>query len=484
MERLKELLSRRGTRNMLLVLHLLMMVAAFAVFGSRPSGDQATYLGLAEGLERGAFSYWHGIIDPPPIETYRTHGYPAFLWSVRQFSQDLSAVRMAQTLLHLFTLLLLLRWAGRHPQGLLRQNVLLLLLLPQFQLLHYAHEILPEAVMVLLCTAIGLGGMGTAGMRRAWLLGLLIAAGFWVRPVLLLFPLFVLLADLFLTRGPERRLLLRQHAVTLIVFLIAAPIPFGLWNLRTHGVFKPVPISGSAVISNMGLWQHRLPAYGSMRYFHYNYFGREIVPWVDDDAAARNYAEYNVQWDRIEAAAEPFMSEADRRNIPVMEGHKDLFITRSAGYTMALDSIIRRETMASIQAEPGHYLATRAYTALRLWFTNINRPMIHWVFTPDAGDRPVVGWPASPGGWVAMLAPFLITAITFGLGGLFLLWRILRDQQRWHARRYALYLIGYLWLIHVPMSIQSRYLVPVHALVVLCIAMAWVEWRAGRDAGA
>ncbi|MCW5897651.1 MAG: hypothetical protein KIT10_00140 [Flavobacteriales bacterium] len=481
MERLERLLSQRGTRHLLLSLHMLMMVAAFAVFGKQPSGDQATYLGLAEGLERGAFSYWHGILEQPPIETYRTHGYPAFLWLVRRFAQDTTAVRVAQSVLHLLTLLLLLRWAGRRPDGLLRQNVLLLLLLPQFQLLHYAHEILPETLMAFLCTAIALTGMGTPGMRRAVLLGLLIAAGFWVRPVLLLFPLFVLLADLLLARGAERITMLRGHTITLVVFLLAAPLPFGLWNLRTHGVFKPVPISGSAVVSDLGFWQHRLPGYGSMRYFHYNFFGREILPWVDDDAAARWYTIYNAQWDRIEAAAEPFMSEADRRDIPIMDaGHKDLFITRSAGITLALDSIIRREMMANIQAEPGYYLATRCYTAIRLWITNINRPMAHWVFTPDAGDRPLVGWPAGPGGWVAMLAPFLITAVTFGLGGLFLLWRILRDRRSWHERRYALLLIAYLWMIHIPMVIQSRYLVPVHALVVASIAMAWVEWRAGR----
>ena len=41
-----------------------------------------------------------------------------------------------------------------------------------------------------------------------------------------------------------------------------------------------------------------------------------------------------------------------------------------------------------------------------------------------------------------------------------------------------LYVIAYIWLIHIPMSIQSRYTVPVHAITLACIA--WPLQRAVR----
>ncbi|MFN6114971.1 MAG: hypothetical protein ACK46C_03725 [Flavobacteriales bacterium] len=476
-------LSSKKTRLVLFCLHIVLMALGFVVFGDRPSGDQATYIRLAEGLEHGTFSYWNGIMEPPPLETYRTHGYPVFLWLVRH---DLTAARVAQNVLLLVNLLLLLQWVGKRPNGLFAQNLLLLLLLPQFQLLHYAHEILPEAVMVPLCSAVAVVGMAPPSRRRSVMLGMLIALAWWVRPVLLLFPLFVLLADLVLTRGAQRAAALRANLTTLTLFAVFAPLPFALWNLGAHGVFKPVPISGSSRIANMGFWQHRLPGYGSMHYFHYNYFGREFFPWVNDDEAAMHYARYNEQWERIEAAAIPFMTASDKTNIPIMEAsYPDLFVTRSARLTVALDSLIARETMASIKAEPGFYLATRLYTAARLWITNINRPMERMVFRPEPGVRPVVGTANGIKGWLGMLAPFLLSFVTFGIGGIFLVVCVIRYRQQWHERRYALFLVGYIWVIHIPMAIQSRYTVPVHGVVIALIAVAAVEQflsRQGRTA--
>lgn len=470
----QRILSSRKTRLVLFVLHIVMMVMGFWVFGGRPSGDQATYIRLAEGLEQGTFSYWVGILEDPPQETYRTHGYPVFLWLV---NQNITAARVAQNVLLLINLLLLLLWVGKGPNGPLKQNVLLLLLLPQFQLLHYAHEILPEAVMLPLCSAVAVVGMAPHSIRRSILLGVLIALAWWIRPVLLLFPLFVLLADLLLNRGADRWTALRADLITLVLFVLLAPLPFALWNLGAHGVFKPVPISGSSVISNMGFWQHRLPGYGSMHYFNYNYFGREFYPWVSDDEAAMHYAHYNEQWERIEAAATPFMSSSDKANIPIMEGsYPDLFVTRSARLTVALDSLIARETMASIRTEPGYYLATRAYTAIRLWITNINRPMERMVFRPEPGVRPMVGNAIGLKGRLGMLAPFLLSFVTFGIGGIFLLYCILRDRKRWHERRFALMLVLYIWVIHIPMAIQSRYTVPVHGIVIALITVAAVEY--------
>jgi len=64
------------------------------------------------------------------------------------------------------------------------------------------------------------------------------------------------------------------------------------------------------------------------------------------------------------------------------------------------------------------------------------------------------------------------------------LYTIFRDRERWFPRRYLLYMIMYVWLIHVPMVIQSRYTVPVHVLAILCITLALTDrYSAGSVEG-
>ena len=477
LNRVRARLASPATGRMLLALHVLVLVASFVVFEPTASGDQATYIGLAEGLEQGTFSYWNGIYDPPPLETYRTHGYPAFLVAVRWFSHSDFAIKLAQALLYLAALWLAWRWLSRPPNDRSVGSVFLLLMLPQAQMLFYVHRVFPEIPMALCCTlAVVLGTRRQLGFRGILMLGLVLAAAFWVRPVMLLFPVMVLLGEFVLLRGAERMASIRGVLMYTAVFAVCGPLPFAAWNHAAHGTWRPVPISGSAVISNIGFWQLRLPGYGSRHYFQLNYFGREVVPWVSADEAEAHYARYQEQWRRIDAVAAAGITARDRELLPAMAAdHYALFATRSAPYTLALDRAIAAENRKAILAEPGYYVATRVYTAVRLWITNINLPMQHVVYGPEPGARPAVGRPAGLAGWATAMVPFAISAVTFGLGGLLLVWRIMRNRKDWLAFRYALYLIAYLWVIHIPMSMQSRYLVPVHIVTVACIAIALVR---------
>jgi hypothetical protein len=45
-----------------------------------------------------------------------------------------------------------------------------------------------------------------------------------------------------------------------------------------------------------------------------------------------------------------------------------------------------------------------------------------------------------------------------------------RRRSRWLPHRFTPLLIVYAWLIHMPMSIQSRYSVSVHRVVFFCCA--------------
>lgn len=459
----------------LIVVHVLMLLAVL-VMPHVPSADEPTYVALAESMDQGGFSVWADRYDPPPVDTHRTHGYPAFVWLLRRLSERAMIIFVAQALFHLTTLLLILRYLGQQPKGTFKSNVFLVAMLPQLQLLHYVGQVFPEVLMSFLCTAIALSyARGGNGAKDLALRVVLLAVAFWVRPVMLLFPLFVLVADLLVLRGPVRLSSARAHAVVLLVMAMLGPVPFAYWNHANHGVWKPVPISGSAVISNMGIWQLRLPGYGTMHYFQHSMFGREFIPWVSDSAAAGHYVRYQEQWRRIDAKADPFRSAEDLERVPLMMADPQRFAARSPGYTIALDRAIAEENRVMIKAEPFYYLATRLYTAARLWVTNINLPMERVIYKPTPGAYPQVGRPQGLAAWAKLLVPFTITFISFGVGLIFLFVSVIRGRHAWISRRYLLYMILYVWLVHIPMVIQSRYTVPIHVLAILCISLALTD---------
>lgn len=486
--RILDLLDRPSFRTLLLVLHVL-IVCVVVIKDNVRSPDEATYMGLARSMEKGGYSVWQDILDPPPTDVVRTHGYPTFLFLIAKLGGDRRAVFAVQALLYLgmLTILLSLLAAGKgNVVG--RQNIFLLIMLPQFQIVYYVGQIFPEILMAF---------AGVMAVFLAWrrdrlshqvILGAVLAIGFWVRPVFLLFPLFMLLADLVLVKGMERWKTMKWNVLALFFFLLLGPLPFTLWNLNAHGVARPVPLTGSALISNLGIWQLRLPGYGTMHYFQYNYFGREIIPAVDPDEAEMYYQRYQEQWSRIDSVTRGSMTQQDEVLLPLME-QDSLYVTRSPEYTVALDRAIASENRRMILDEPMHYLATRLYAAVRLWVTNINLPMEKIVYRPTPGVRPVVGKPVGLMGWAKALVPFLITVSTFGVGIPLLILSVWRDPRRWYDRRYMLYLIGYVWMIHIPMVIQSRYTVPVHGLAIACFAFMISDRRSrgqveARPAGA
>jgi hypothetical protein len=478
--RFNEAIGSSRLRTVLIVMHLALLAAVLMQDHVR-SPDEATYRALARSMEQGRFTIWLDILDPAPPDVVRTHGYPAFLLLVSQVSGSVHAVYVAQALVYLgmlaLVLLLLAQEGGRVVR---RQNLFLLLMLPQFQVFYYVGQVFPETLMTFLNVWVALLALREPTRKRLLLLAMVLAISFWVRPVMLLLPLFILVGDLVLVRGAARWHRLRANALVLLVFLLLGPLPFTLWNIRAHGVASPVPLTGSALLTNLGFWQLRLPGYGTMYYFQYNTFGREIIPLVSEEAAEQYYLAHEEQWSRIDSTTRHSMTRLDSLQIPLM-WIDTMYITRSAAYTVALDRTIAAENRRMIREEPLYYLGTRIYAAVRLWITNINLPMEKVVYTPTPGVRPKVGRPAGVKGWAKALLPFVITGTTFGIGLPLLARAVWRDRRRWFQRRYLLYLIVYVWLVHVPMVIQSRYTVPVHALAIACFAMMLVDRMERRE---
>src|SRR5262249_41184649 len=106
-----------------------------------------------------------------------------------------------------------------------------------------------------------------------------------------------------------------------------------------------------------------------------------------------------------------------------------------------------------------------AYTAVRLLVTGTNRS--------DDSSGAV--------GLANRYYPTFITGLTFGGGALLLLLAVRARVFPVRACSPMIALFVYAWLIHVPMAIQARYLVPVHLTWIALIAVSVVALMVKRE---
>jgi hypothetical protein len=62
----------------LIALNAFASIVIFIVFRKELGGDSLTYMGLAEGIQHGRYSYFWFFEDYLP-DTFRNQGYPLFL---------------------------------------------------------------------------------------------------------------------------------------------------------------------------------------------------------------------------------------------------------------------------------------------------------------------------------------------------------------------------------------------------------------------
>lgn len=471
LDRIINLLRHRVVFLLLLAANALVSGVLIWILRDTVSGDHFTYLKLADGLRLGRYSLWYDL-EPYPPDTFRTPGYPAFILLIRLATPDapdVAAVRMVQVVLYVVAIGLALKLIDHYLPGCyLPKNLFLVLLLPNLQLTYYLPALLPEALMifvVLLYLSLEIRLEGGRWYRLV-ALGLVMAVLYTIRPIFLCLPAFRLLAQLFLFR--EWRRLLAFNGVVLVVFG-ATITPYALWNRQHHGIFSPTPVEGPAPNVHLGFWQHRLPGHTTLHYWRHTYMGEEILPLVRAAHVPAYIAGYDREWAEINREAETYLTAADRLRIPQMRPDSALFPTYSSEYTLARRRIIQRHTLAHIQREPLYYLGTRLYTALRLWVTGVNMRQLR---TPGIGRKLIAVYPT------------LVTFFSFILGLVFVTIQFLRRRLSPRELWPFLLVIGYCWLLHVPMSIQSRYTVPVHVPALILLAMALAAWIEARQSPA
>lgn len=451
-------LNHRRPFLILLALNVLVSVVVFFAFHGKKSGDQDTYLGYAEGLAHGRYSYWYFLPDYLP-DTFRNAGYPVFLFLVRSVTKSILVLALIQLALYFYAIWLALQTLSRlgGPANYQSRNLFLLLLLPNVQGPYFAAVVYPEIlVMFLVMLYYHVVLTQSAGSwRRTVVLGLLAGVLVQVRPVFLFFPVLQIGFDWLY----ERRAFRAPLAAAFLLLFGGTLIPYGLWNYKHHGVFKVTSLEGGGGVMQIGFWALRMPSYREQHYWT-NTMGDEIIQFVDPADVPGYIDAFNAEWAAINRECAPLQSHQDSVYGPMMRLRiPHLFPTYSSAYTRKREELLVKYTIDHIRDEPGYFLKTRLYTLVRLWVTGIQRR--DWFAATSAVQRLKVVYPA------------LVSGFTFLLALVCIPWALVR-RRLWQVPAFmlALGLVGYFGVLHLPFAIQARYTIPVRLLFFLCIAQA------------
>jgi hypothetical protein len=462
-------LASRRLFWVLLGLNVLASLAVAASAFSVASGDHYTYMGYADGLLHGRYSYWYFYPDYIP-DTFRNPGYPLLLALLKGLGLGEAGIRVVQLGLYAAAIGLVLQLArcGEVAGSWTVRNLFLLLLLPNVQLAYFSALIFPEGPVAFLLVAYAV--VVLTWRQGSWgrTVGLALLAGliFQCRPVFILFPLGQVMLDYWLVR--PRRIFAWGQAIVFLLLYGATMLPYAAWNYQHHGVFKPTSLEGGAGVMQIGFWALRMPGYLENRYWG-NRMGEEVVRFANPAQVPSYIAAFNHEWDVIDAQCRPLLNARDRHYLPLMRrDHGLLFPTHSTAYTLRREQLLMQINLANIRREPGYYFKTRLYTLVRLWVTGVQ------VSAWQAATTPVAK--------IKVLYPALVSGLTFIVALLSISWalwhqRWLRAPTLWWL---ALALVVYFGVIHLPFAIQARYTVPVRPWLLLATALALAAWLERR----
>ena len=450
MRRIGRLLESADATRYLWLLNIGMAVASFMAFRHQYGGDLWSYTALADGILHGDYSMWWWLGEDIP-DTFRNPGYPLFLAVFRVFTTSLLPIQVAQFLLYFLSLVIIHRLIAKLGGSTLASNLFLLLVLPSLQLPYMVTTIFPEILTMFLISAfIWVDWNWSTGWKRAIALGLLVGLISQCRSTVMLFPLAWLIASrLWARRKPGW-----GEAGLFILLFVATIMPYSLWNLKHHGVLKPVPIEGGGGVLHMGWWAGKIPGHTEHWYWG-NFAIHELYQATPRDSIAGNIAAYEAEWAAIDSSLRPLLTATDsamlRAQGPAM------FRTYNTAYTSAREKALVAATLRHVLDEPWYTIKWKAYSAIRLWVTGIDT---------EAYRR------AGLTGRLTMLYPFLSSLVIFMLFITLVPWAMWAYREL--PRRYwpLLLWVIYFGMVNIPFVIQARYTVPVRLLMLALIALS------------
>lgn len=460
MARLLSWTEHKATIPALVVLNALAVVGMFIAYREPHGGDLFTYQALADGLLHGEYSMWWQLPADVP-DTLRNPGYPLFLAAFRIFTKSLLPVQIVQTMMYCIAVLWTVKLIQRLGGSRSAVALFLLLLLPSINIAFYNTSLFAETLTLFLVTAfMHVATTGPLGLGRAVVMGLLLGAAFQCRSPLLYLP-FVWAAVVWW--ADRRRAVVMPLALFLLTF-IGTTVPYGLWNLRHHGVYSVTPIEGGAGVLHFGWWTGRIPGHTENWYWG-NFASVEMVDFVPQEQVPVEVEAFNTEWRAIDSAVAPLMNTTDTLMLSARAQNPNLFKTFNSRYTLERERLLKEATLHNVKEKPGYTFLHSAYTAVRMWVTGVQMDKFR---------------SGSMAGKVAQLYPFVLTLVIFLLGLVLVPQALLREKGLWKKWLTPLLLCAYFGLIHIPAHIQSRYTIPVRMLLMALIAIALVKWWGSR----
>jgi len=460
---LQDLLNNKKTFWFFLILAALSSSATFIYGHIVGFSDEGHYWSLAEGMHHGKFSAWYFLpVDTP--ETLRTWGYPFFLYLCQFFTDSQLFPKLVQLLIYGVSIFLILKLIKHFYKSLAYRTVFLICLVFNNHLSFYSGVLIAECLTLFFVTLFAtVYILQKESYAKYILLALICFALYQLRPIFMLFPVFLLLYVLVLNRSR-----LKYCLVLLVVFLLSL-VPFALWNKANHGVYKVTPLEGGyGVALQGGYWEYRLPIGFTAPY----YWGMNIdddllqpsfISKEEKEAGAKIYVK---DWEEMEATLhskyatkEDFLREIYEKD-PV-NAYRRNFIIYGSQYTVAREEMLKKKFIGYVKENPFFYFKTRVYGFFRQWVTGINRTQL-------ASAKNLKGY-------ITALYPFLVTFIFILMGLLVVCTSLLRKKLSWKQFDILFLFIGYIAVIDIPFGVMSRYTVPVHLFILMLVSIIFVN---------
>ncbi|HLG33724.1 MAG TPA: hypothetical protein VI757_02505 [Bacteroidia bacterium] len=456
-QKLFELLDSKKAFVALFLLNVLAALAVLSVSSALRFNDEKTYWTMGESILHGKFSSWYFLPDYYP-ETLRTPGYPVFLALCQLVSGSAMFVKVLQLLIYFVSVFLCTRIIRKMTQAYFYRTVFLLLLILNPQIVYYSGLISAEVLNIFFIVLVLYFVMRERTFRNALLIALFSYCAFIVRPAFLLFPFLLFFYFIFAGRKNFK------YASLFILTYTILLLPFGIWNKREHGIFKVTSLEGGAGVAHIGFWLFKLPeGYNKQFYWPIAVKHDAIQPdFFSDKEKQENALLYEKECKDIFNALETYNSRKDSAYYSLMKDNDlGLLPLHNSKYTVAREKALWAITIQHIIDEPFFYLKSRLYTLFRSYVTGINR--FEFVNAKSFLTK------------LKVVLPFIITFLFIFLGLLFITVRILRGKVDFPNKYAFLLLFWYYGLVHLPFTIQGRYTVPVHLLILMTLSISMMK---------
>ena len=432
-------------------------LAVFFFFSASGFPDQPNYLALVEGLTSyGEFSSYCNENGCLP-ETLRTPGYPLFLLAVLTIFEDIYLVKLIQLFLYFFCLFVASKIILKISSNYLPLYIFLLLTIFNIQIPYYAAVISTEMLSItFVITFFYIYLFFKDNYLKYFYTAILLAGLFYIRPAFILLPVGFLFLSSFKFTKPVFKFNLFQ-LICFLVFLI----PFGLWNLTNHNTFKLTTMEGGAGTAHMAHWSFKLPDNYTEEFYHGASVIKDIINPFQFQYSDNEKKEYRLEY---ESEWRSFLENNSLNENCFFQGRGSLLKNKTnlavctSEFTLLREEFLWSRVLMHFYNEPVNYLMQRAYSFLRLFFTGINYET--YASSNNIKEK------------IMAIYPFVVTFTSIFIGLIFSI-RVLFMNRKLGVINNFIPMIFSIFLIaasHSLFAIQSRYLVPMHLLVLISLS--------------